>query len=263
MRSNRWYKRRLPLLTELPPPAAPRPLVFRPGVFARRDPPPRGVFVPIRPPWKAPPKPKILTPSVARSDFRRDGQIVWSRPPFKPVVNVPGRLPVPLVVRSDAWSRMRPGLWHPIGLPSVPAAPFAKTDRIHWLRAAARTVFDGRAAIGTAFNLRASEAMSVPSNISFFQGEDIQLNFALNPPTDITGWTLTGTVQNKLGGTTQFTFTPSIQDAGRGWFQASFPRTQTSNLPPGDYVWDIRRTDSGKNAVLAHGEITLKQPVTP
>jgi hypothetical protein len=158
---------------------------------------------------------------------------------------------------------MRTGIWQRLGWLSVPAVPFTKTDRVFWLRASGSTVFNQRASAGTVFNLRASEAMSVPSNLSFFQGEDIQLNFALTPPTDITGWTLTGTVQNKLGGSTQFTFIPSIQDAGRGWFQAGFARAQTSNLSPGDYVWDIRRTDSGKNAVLAHGEITIKQSVTP
>jgi hypothetical protein len=104
--------------------------------------------------------------------------------------------------------------------------------------------------------------MSVQSNLEFFQGEDILLTFSLVPPQDITGWTLTGTVRNQLGGTSQFTFSPSVTDAGRGVFTASWSRSQTSGLSPGDYVWDIRRTDSGKNTVLAHGQITVKQPVT-
>lgn len=105
--------------------------------------------------------------------------------------------------------------------------------------------------------------MSVQSNLVFFQGEDILLTFTMNPPTDITGWTLTGTIKDKLGGTTQFTYTPTITDAGRGVFTVSWTRGQTSALAaPGDYVWDVRRTDSGKNTVLAHGQIKLKQPVT-
>ena len=47
--------------------------------------------------------------------------------------------------------------------------------------------------------------MSIETNFTFFRGEDITLNFAMLPPTDITGWNLTFTVKNKLAGTTQFT----------------------------------------------------------
>jgi hypothetical protein len=105
--------------------------------------------------------------------------------------------------------------------------------------------------------------MSVQSNLEFFQGEDVLLTFTLTPPQDMTGWTLAGTVRDKLGGTSQFTFTPTVTDAGRGIFTATWSRSNTSALAPGDFVWDVRRTDSGKNTVLAHGQITVKQPVTP
>jgi hypothetical protein len=105
--------------------------------------------------------------------------------------------------------------------------------------------------------------MSVQSNIPFFQGEDLLLNFTMQPPTDLTGWTLTSSVKDKLGGTVQFTPTASIVDAGRGKFQVVWPRSATSALAPGDYVWDVRRVDAGGNSVLAHGEATCKQPVTP
>jgi hypothetical protein len=210
---------------------------------------------------------------VIRADFWRAGRVVFTRPPLTPPsARVAGKLNAISVVRPPAppWQPRTARFFGPIIPPLVKGKPpdraftiRASAANVFRLRAAVGTMFNLRSAIGSLFNLRASEAMSVPSNLSFFQGEDIQLNFALTPPTDITGWTLTGTVQNKLGGTTAFTFTPSIVDAGRGWFQAGFARAQTSNLSPGDYVWDVRRTDSGKNAVLAHGEITLKQPVTP
>lgn len=119
-----------------------------------------------------------------------------------------------------------------------------------------------RAGTATTWALRASQAMSVPSNISFFQGEDLELDFTLTPPQDMTGWTLTGSVKDKLGGTLQFNPTVTITDAGRGLFKAVWPRSSTTALAPGDYVWDVRRTDAGKNTVLAHGEATCKQPVT-
>ena len=105
--------------------------------------------------------------------------------------------------------------------------------------------------------------MSVQSNIAFFQGEDVTLNFTMVPPTDITGWTITSTVKDKLGGTVQFNPTVTIVDSGRGKYKASWPRANTSTLSPGDYVWDTRRTDSGANTLLSHGEATVRQPVTP
>jgi hypothetical protein len=104
--------------------------------------------------------------------------------------------------------------------------------------------------------------MSVQSNVAIFQGEDVSLNFTLTPPADITGWTIVSTIKDKLGGTTQFTPVVTITDAGRGKFKAALPRANTSSLSPGDFVWDVRRTDSGNNTVLAHGELTVRQPVT-
>jgi hypothetical protein len=104
--------------------------------------------------------------------------------------------------------------------------------------------------------------MSAQSNIPFFQGEDLTLNFQMVPPTDITGWTFTSTVKDKLGGTVQFNPVVTVLDAGRGRFKAVWPRANTSALAVGDYVWDVRRVDSGNNAVLAHGEATCRQPVT-
>jgi hypothetical protein len=105
--------------------------------------------------------------------------------------------------------------------------------------------------------------MSVQSNVAFFQGEDVTLNFQLGPPQDISAWTLTSSVKDKLGGTVQFSPAVSLIDGGRGRFKLTLTRTNTSNLPAGDYVWDVRRTDSGFNTVLAHGEMTVRQAVTP
>jgi hypothetical protein len=104
--------------------------------------------------------------------------------------------------------------------------------------------------------------MSAQNNIAIFQGEDIVLSFTMVPPTDITGWTIVSTIRDKLGGALQFNPVVSITDAGRGKFKLALGRSNTSNLSPGDYVWDARRTDSGSNSVLAHGEMTVRQPVT-
>jgi hypothetical protein len=133
------------------------------------------------------------------------------------------------------------------------------------------TTFNLAATVGTVWSLTTTArttfnlvtGVSVQANIPFFQGEDLTLNFTVVPLTDITGWTITSTVKDKLGGTTQLNPAVSITDAGRGKFQATWTRAQTSALSPGDYVWDVRRTDSGFNTVLAHGEATCRQPVTP
>jgi hypothetical protein len=105
--------------------------------------------------------------------------------------------------------------------------------------------------------------MSVQSNIAFFQGEDVVLNFQLTPPQDVSTWSFASSVKDKLGGTLQFSPAVSVTDGGRGRFKLTLTRTNTSALAPGDYVWDVRRTDSGNNSVLAHGEMTVKQAVTP
>jgi hypothetical protein len=104
--------------------------------------------------------------------------------------------------------------------------------------------------------------VSIQSNFTIFQGEDVRLNFQLTPAQDVTSWTLTGTVRNSLGGASQFTYTPVIDDGPRGQFHVSWTRAQTTGLAIGDYVWDVRRTDSGNNSVLAHGAFQCKQPVT-
>jgi hypothetical protein len=108
--------------------------------------------------------------------------------------------------------------------------------------------------------------MSITSNLTFFRGEDITLNFTLQPAQDITGWTMTFTVRDKLAGTIQFTKTVgsgiTIVDAGRGLFKVAIASADTSSLAVGRYVWDVRREDSGSKTTLADGYLTLKQEVT-
>jgi hypothetical protein len=110
--------------------------------------------------------------------------------------------------------------------------------------------------------------MSIETNFIFFRGEDVALNFAMIPPTDVTGWSMTFTVRNKLAGSTQFTKDNggtgglTIVDAKAGTFKVSIAKGDTSGLTPGGFVYDVKRTDSGSNAILANGTITLRQEVT-
>jgi hypothetical protein len=110
--------------------------------------------------------------------------------------------------------------------------------------------------------LGAARAMSITSNLTFFRGEDITLDFFMQPPEDITGWNISFKVADTLGGTVQFTRTASIVNGPRGHFRVTIPSSDTSALAVGRYVWDARRTDSGSKTTLADGYLDLKQEVT-
>jgi hypothetical protein len=112
------------------------------------------------------------------------------------------------------------------------------------------------------FQRPASVQMSISSYLTFFRGEDVQLNFQLQPPQDITGWTLSMKLATQLGGTVQFTKSATIVDAGRGLFQFTIASADTSGLAVGRYVWDVRREDSGSKSTLADGYLDLRQEVT-
>lgn len=109
----------------------------------------------------------------------------------------------------------------------------------------------------------------IETPVTFFRGEDVVLTVTLTPPTNITGWSLTFTVKNNLGGTTEVTKDNggtggiSITSAGNGIFTVTILRSDTTGLAIQAYVYDIRRTDSGNNTVLAFGCINLRQEVTP
>jgi hypothetical protein len=112
----------------------------------------------------------------------------------------------------------------------------------------------------------ASSIMSITSNLTWFRGEDVTLQFALTPPyTDITGWTIQLTLKDTLGGTTQggFPLTATVTDGARGKFQFTIASGLTSSLSVGRYVWDVRRTDLGQKATLADGYLDLKHEITP
>ena len=104
--------------------------------------------------------------------------------------------------------------------------------------------------------------MSIPSNFSFFRGEDVVLDFQHSPMEDITGWTIALKVADTLGGTVQFTKNATITDGPRGQFRVTIASADTASLTAGRYTWDARRTDSGAKATLAHGEIDLRREVT-
>jgi hypothetical protein len=122
--------------------------------------------------------------------------------------------------------------------------------------------FTLRAARRVGFVLKGNTRMSVTQNLTFFRGEDVTLDFTMTPPEDVTGWTITFKVADKLAGTVQFTKGATIVDGPRGKWRVSIASADTASLAVGRYVWDARRTDGGSKATLADGFLDLKQEVT-
>src|SRR5438093_553181 len=50
----------------------------------------------------------------------------------------------------------------------------------------------------TRMALSARANMSISSNLSFFRGEDVTLDFQMMPPVDVTAWTISFKVADKL-----------------------------------------------------------------
>jgi hypothetical protein len=111
--------------------------------------------------------------------------------------------------------------------------------------------------------------MAIETPLTWFRGEDVTLTVTLTPPTNITGWSLTFTIRDKLGGAVKITKDNggtgglTLTDAINGVFKVTIARADTLTLAVQSYVYDIRRTDSGNNAIVAFGSIQLRQEVTP
>lgn len=111
------------------------------------------------------------------------------------------------------------------------------------------------------------------SLIDLVRAQDVALRFTADRPRSLSGWSVSFTLRTRLGGTAVVTKTVgsgvTLTDAGRGVLTVSLAKADTSSLTltaalaSGEgYVWDLKRTDSGNNVVLARGELILAQEVT-
>lgn len=107
-------------------------------------------------------------------------------------------------------------------------------------------------------------ARSTP--ISIYRGEDVPIDFTAYTTDggataeDITGWTLEFTVSDVRNSTAAKLITKacSITVAASGTFRASLTDTETDNLQPGTYAWDVWRTDAGFERLLGEGAFVVK-----
>jgi hypothetical protein len=108
--------------------------------------------------------------------------------------------------------------------------------------------------------------MAVKTNISFFRGEDITLTVTVTDE-NIAGWGLAFSVAKGYGQTAVFTKTTAAlegivrTDEANGEFEVTIADIDTDALATGNYVWDVKRTDAGQEAVLAYGQLNLKPNV--
>lgn len=108
--------------------------------------------------------------------------------------------------------------------------------------------------------------MPPEQSIRLIRAQDVTITATMEKPRSISGWAVTFQVRDSLGGTSRITKTVgsgiTISNAGKGVLSIALAKADTSSLTVRSYVWDIKRTDSGSNVVLARGELILEETVT-
>ena len=108
--------------------------------------------------------------------------------------------------------------------------------------------------------------MPPEQTLRIIRAQDLTIRATMNQPRDVTGWSVSFTMRDSLGGTAHITKTVgsgiTIADAGKGVLDIALAKADTSSLAIQSYVWDVKRTDTGSNVVLARGQLILEQEVT-
>lgn len=97
--------------------------------------------------------------------------------------------------------------------------------------------------------------MAQTDTITVYRGEDRLIEVTMEPVVDITGWTLLLSVHGV--GETIFTKDGTITSAENGTFTFTLADDDTAELRPGRYTYDVWRTDSGSERVVAIGEFII------
>jgi hypothetical protein len=100
--------------------------------------------------------------------------------------------------------------------------------------------------------------MSISTNLTFYQGEDITLTFTLSPPQDITGWNIVWKLANRLGNAILLTKSATLLVASSGTFKVRIDSADTVALATGLYCWECWREDAGAKTTLADGYLFLR-----
>jgi hypothetical protein len=97
---------------------------------------------------------------------------------------------------------------------------------------------------------------------AWFVGEDQSIVFdrisdASGAAQNITGWTLQFKMAATSGGTAVVTKSATLTSPTTGVATVTTLAADTTALAPGTYFYALSRTDSGNNAVVAHGPAVL------
>lgn len=116
--------------------------------------------------------------------------------------------------------------------------------------------------------------MPPEQTLRIIRAQDLTIKCTMAPPRDMTGWAISWIVRDVLAGTAQITKTVgagiTITDGPRGIITIALAKSDTSGLTVTTslaagkgYVWEVKRTDSGSNLVLARGLLILELEVVP
>lgn len=92
--------------------------------------------------------------------------------------------------------------------------------------------------------------------ISIYRGEDVELDFTMDPVADISGWTILFTVEGSVPTPKVLAKTATIEDGPNGVFRVALTDDDT-DIDPGSYKYDAWRTDAGLERVLAIGKLVV------
>jgi len=96
--------------------------------------------------------------------------------------------------------------------------------------------------------------------LTIYRGEDVTLPWDIDE--DITGWAISLDVNaTTQDATPTLTVSATITDAATGYCDVTLTDTQTETLAVGVWYYELSRTNSGAESVLAQGRLTVRPRV--
>lgn len=95
--------------------------------------------------------------------------------------------------------------------------------------------------------------------ITIYRGEDVDLPFTMDPVENITGWTIVLSI--KSAAQVVITKTATITSGASGTFVFALLHADSDDLDPGAYHYDVWRTDTASERVLAIGNFYIADVV--
>ena len=105
------------------------------------------------------------------------------------------------------------------------------------------------------------------SNIVIEQGFDFDTSFQLedsrtNSPLILTEVSIEAQLRKYYGSSTSVSFGSSITEPNNGLIKISLTASQTVNIKPGRYVFDVKITNDGKKFKAVEGAVLVRGGVT-